>query len=102
MKKILIAVFALLVMAPANAQDKKHNFSLAFETSDYSYKEPSIEYPPHWTGTMYGVSAKYTGRGLFSDSAEDFASDRSFLNLEFRYMQGDTDYDGFFAGRHPL
>lgn len=60
MKKILIAVFALLVMAPANAQDKKHNFSLAFETSDYSYKEPSIEYPPHWTGTMYGVSAKYT------------------------------------------
>ena len=75
MKKLLLAILALLVIAPANAQNKKHNFALSFETSDYSYKEPSIEYPPHWTGTMYGVSAKYTGRGLFSDSAEDYPLD---------------------------
>lgn len=102
MKKILFVVLVFLALAPVNAQDKKHNFSLSFETSDYSYKEPNLEYPPHWTGTMYGVSAKYTGRGLFSESAEDLSSDKTFLALELRYMQGDTDYDGFLQDGTPF
>lgn len=102
MKKLLFVILTLLAIAPANAQDKKHNFAVSFETSDYSYREPSIPYPPHWTGTMYGVSAKYTGRGLFSESQEEISSDRSFWSLELRYMQGDTDYDGFLQNGTPF
>ena len=102
MKKLLFVILTLLAIAPANAQDKKHNFAVSFETSDYSYREPSIPYPPHWTGTMYGVSAKYTGRGVFSESQEEISSDRSFWSLELRYMQGDTDYDGFLQNGTPF
>ena len=102
MKKLLFVILTLLAIAPANAQDKKHNLAVSFETSDYSYREPSIPYPPHWTGTMYGVSAKYTGRGVFSESQEEISSDRSFWSLELRYMQGDTDYDGFLQNGTPF
>lgn len=95
MKKLSLFILAFLLALPAAAQEKKHSLSLAFETSNYSYREPSLQYPPDWSGTMYGVSAQYTGRSLFTDGTEISAEDRSFLNFELRYMQGDVDYDGY-------
>lgn len=95
MKKLLPLFLIALLSLPAAAQEKKHNFSLAFETSKYSYREPALQYPPDWSGTMYGVSAQYIGRGLLSESEELSPQDRSFIGLELRYMQGDVDYDGY-------
>lgn len=109
MKKIILFVLALFVLLPLNAwdsfdtdtdseiytQNKKHNFAVAYETSTYSYREPYLEFPPHWDGSMQGVSAKYTGKSMLSEGAEINPADNSFFSFELRYMQGKVDYDGY-------
>ncbi len=90
MRKLLLGLLFAVLVLPAFAQDKKHNFSVGFETSAYTYREP--EPAVRWDGPMYGVAASYLGRGVMT--VEEDESDNSFVSIEGRYMQGSVDYDG--------
>ncbi|MBR3604204.1 MAG: hypothetical protein IKL48_06010 [Elusimicrobiaceae bacterium] len=91
MKKILVFLFCLVgLCTEVFAEEKKHSLQVAYEMSNYKYREPglmSVKARP-----KYGVSAAYTLRGLLS---QDFAGDdHSFATIDFRYMTGDADYYG--------
>ncbi|MDR0953222.1 MAG: hypothetical protein LBM71_03425, partial [Elusimicrobiota bacterium] len=73
-------------------QPKKHNFSIALETTSYKYNEPHPAV--HWDGNMYGVVAKYLGLSILSEGTEIDVNDPYFLALELRYMRGSVDYTG--------
>lgn len=94
MKKFLLLALALCVVIPAYAQDKKNNYSIAYETSSYGYKEPLDLHHMELKGRMSGVVFDYIGRSAFTAKEVD-ANDPSFLALQLRYMQGDTNYDGW-------
>ncbi len=94
MKKIGLLVFTALLCLPVFAQDKKHNLEIAYEHSDYKYKEPHMANPIKTSGKKNGVSLKYTQRSILT-SGDVSDSDNSFASLEFRYMNGDVDYDGW-------
>lgn len=92
MKKIgLIAALLLVVTSvPVFAQNKTNNLDIAYEVSMYKYKEPglmSLKSKP-----KQGVSLVYTRRSAMSDQFNE--RDKSFAMLEFRYMNGDADYNG--------
>lgn len=101
MKRFLLISLLFVIALPACAQDKKQNFSIAYETSDYGYKEPSLKYPPHWKGIMQGVCAEYTKRSVMTEGNEISQSDNSFFSIELRYMQGKVDYDGYLQNGTP-
>lgn len=94
MKKIIVLVVMCCLCLPALAIDKKHKLEIAYESSDYGYREPHMEYPIHITAKKQGFSVKYTQEGIFS-SFSTIEEDSSFASLEFRYMDGKADYDGY-------
>ena len=95
MKKFISIIILIIIALPAFAQDKKQSLYIAYENSDYGYKEPALQYPPHWTGRMQGISAEYIRRSVMTDGDEVSQSDNSFFAVELRYMQGKVDYDGY-------
>lgn len=101
MKKYVLALLCAAVAWPAFAfdKDKRSSFEVAYETSDYTYKEPHMDTPISIKGRMQGVSAKYTRRGVFSDMIS--GSDDVFMALDFRYMGGTTDYEGWLQTEPP-
>ena len=88
MKKFILAALALAALTTAYAQDKANNFTLALETSSYTYKEPSGPRPVKMSGQMYGASAAYMYGGMGKNES-------SFISLDLLYMQGRVDYDGW-------
>ena len=103
MKNLLLTVAFVLCLTTAFAQQtgvmqKKHSLAVALEISSYSYKEPKLATPVRWDGTMYGISAEYTGRSMLSEGKEINTADRSFVKMELRYMTGKVDYDGWTMG----
>lgn len=108
MKKILLFVLLISICLPLSAaqsrrhrrhqQDnglKKHNLEVAYEISDYGYREPHMEYPIHITAKKQGVSLVYTRISVRSEDVTD--EDPTFATLELRYMTGKADYDGFWS-----
>ena len=101
MKRLFVFILMLAVSLPVLArEDKKHNFELAYEYSDYGYREPHMEYPIHNTATKQGFSVMYMRQSL--KSADVDADDPTFGSLEFRYMNGDADYDGYLQDGTPF
>ncbi len=94
MKKFLLLALAVCVVLPAYAQDKKNNYSIAYETSSYGYKEPLGQSRMEVKGRMSGVALDYLGRSAFTAKEVD-ANDPSFLAIQLRYMQGDTNYSSW-------
>lgn len=90
MKKIGIIVGLLLLSLGAFAQDKLHNLQIAYEVSNYKYREPGLMYLR--AQPKQGISILYTRRSVLSGDVSE--SDRSFASLEFRYMTGKVDYHG--------
>ena len=68
------------------------SFSVAFETSNYGYREPHMDGPMHLSGMMYGVSARLASYSLLKDQ---LGLNKSFTALEAIYMTGKVDYDGY-------
>lgn len=101
MKKFFVLLFVLTLALPAFAQNKKQSLAIAFEGSDYGYKEPYLDYPPHWNGTKYGVSAEYIKRSALTQGNEISETDNSFFSVVLRYMQGKVDYDGYLQDGTP-
>lgn len=95
MKKSLFVLLAVLLSVPvfASAETKRHWFEVSYENSDYTYREPHMANTMSLKGRLQGVNAKYTYKGVLSDVLKD--SDSSFLTLDFRYMGGSVDYDGY-------
>lgn len=90
MKKIMIIVGLLLVCGVSFAQDKLHNLQVAYEVSNYKYREPGHMYLR--AQPKQGISVLYTRRSVLSGDVSE--TDKSFASLEFRYMTGDVDYHG--------
>lgn len=101
MKKITLMIVLFIIALPVFAQDKKQSLFISYENSDYGYKEPALQYPPHWSGRMQGVSAEYIRRSAMSDGEEVSESDKSFFAVELRYMQGKVDYNGYLWNGTP-
>lgn len=101
MKKYMLALLCAAAAWPAFAfdKDKRASFEIAYERSDYTYKEPHMDAPIRIKGPLNGVSAKYTYRGVLSDVLN--GNDGSFVALDFRYMGGSTDYDGWLQTTPP-
>ena len=93
MKKIIFALFALVLCVSAFAQDKKNTFYLGFESGYYSYREPHMEYPISIKSTKMGASFEWIGRSILSGDLTP--EDPSFATLELRYVTGDAKYDGW-------
>ena len=100
MKKIVLLVIALGLCLPLLAKDKKHKLEIAYEGSDYGYREPHMEYPIHITAKKRGGSIVYTRQSVLSRDLSD--NDPSFASLEFRYMDGKADYDGYLMDGTPF
>lgn len=82
MKKLLL-LLAVFTTVPLFAQS---SFELAYETSNYTYREPDGSLPISLKGKLQGGSARYENR--FDGSPMYFAMDG-------RWMGGTTDYDGW-------
>ncbi|MBO5910973.1 MAG: hypothetical protein J6Q05_02100 [Elusimicrobiaceae bacterium] len=93
MKK-LVCLLLLAICLPALAQDKKHNWEIAYEHSKYTYKEPHMANPIKDYGHKNGVSIKYLQRSVLTPG-DVTDSDHSFAALDFRYMSGDVTYKGW-------
>ena len=93
MKKYWLMALAILAGFSAAAEPKKHSLEIAYEYSSYTYREPHMDYPIKLHGVKNGISAVYTMHSVLSmDSTED---DPSFASLGFRYMDGNTKYEGW-------
>lgn len=108
MKKIWIFVVLVSMCLPLSAAQskryrrhsqqnelKKHNLEVAYELSDYGYREPHMDYPIHITAKKQGVSLVYTRMSVRSEEVSE--EDPTFASLELRYMNGKADYDGFLS-----
>jgi len=91
MKRILPAVLLLFISGAAFAQDKPVNFSLAFETSSYTYQEPAVGVKLN--GPKYGVSAEYLAWN--PDTGGLFAAAQGVV------MTGNVTYNGFLMNNAP-
>ena len=102
MKKILLFTLLVALCSPAFAwEDKQDSLEIAYEFSDYGYREPHMEYPIHISGKKHGVSFAYTRRHVFS-SFNSVEEDPSFARLEALYMNGKVDYDGYLQDGTPF
>ena len=98
MKKIIFSGLLLLLVSPVFAwEDKQDKFEIAYEFSDYGYREPHMDYPIHISGKKQGVSVVYARQHAFSSFSGYEGEDPSFAQLEFRYMTGKVDYDGYWV-----
>ncbi len=101
MKKMILAVLAVLVCVPAFAiEHKKHNVDFAYEHSKYIYREPHMELPIKTKGHKNGASIKYTNYSLLSQEYDE--QDPSFGQVELRYMGGNVDYEGYYWSGAPF
>lgn len=82
MKKLIL----LLVMFTSLPLFAQKTLELAYEASDYTYREPAMKYPISLKGRLQGGSLRYETR--MRDSS-------MFAALEARFMGGSTDYDGY-------
>ena len=64
MKKILLGLVFISLAVPALAKDQRHKLEIAYEYSDYGYREPHMQYPIHNVATKQGVSVVYTRQSL--------------------------------------
>ena len=90
MKKLGWVAALLLLTTAAFAQEKTHSLEIAYEISNYKYREPGVMYMR--ARPKQGVSVLYTRRNVLSHDSSQ--SDKYFTSLEFRYMTGDVDYYG--------
>ena len=100
MKKILLGLVFISLAVPALAKDQRHKLEIAYEYSDYGYREPHMQYPIHNVATKQGVSVVYTRQSLKSEELNE--EDTTFGSLEFRYMNGKADYDGYLQDGTPF
>ena len=84
MKKLSLILLFAISCAAVYAQDNNANWSLAFETSSYTYQEPSAGVKLN--GPKYGVSLEYMARNAQSGGL--------FLDTQFLYMTGSVTYNG--------
>lgn len=92
MKKILGLIFAGLVAAAPVWGGERNSLEVAFETSNYRYREPHMKGPIKDSGHLQGVSMNFTHRSLMSEILGD---NDNFVSLELIYMSGKVDYDGY-------
>lgn len=100
MKRVILSIFILGLCLPLLAKDKLHKLEIAYEGSDYGYREPHMEYPIHITAKKKGGSIVYTRQSVLSRDLND--DDPSFASIEFRYMNGKADYDGYLMDGTPF
>ena len=100
MIRFFLFVFVLGLCLPLFAKDQKHKLEIAYEGSNYGYREPHMEYPIHITAKKQGFSVVYTRQSVLSSEVTD--TDPSFASLEFRYMDGKADYDGYLQDGTPF
>lgn len=74
---------------------KKHNLEIGLEYSDYKYREPHMDHPISIAGKKQGVNVKYTRNSVTSSQVTP--EDPTFASLEFRYMNGKADYNGWWS-----
>ena len=98
MKKILVIGVLLGLGVVCFAEDKMHNFQVAYEMSNYKYSEPKVMNLKAMP--KYGFSLQYMRRSVLS--REWLEEDPSFAILDFRYMIGDVDYKGALLDGTPL
>ncbi|ACC97768.1 hypothetical protein Emin_0205 [Elusimicrobium minutum Pei191] len=84
MKKILFLVFILFAGA-AFAQNKSASFDLAFQMSNYEYREPEVDVK--LSGPKYGMSGDFTAGGVGTSTP-------LFLSLQGLFMLGNIEYEG--------
>jgi len=84
MKKLSLFLLLASAFAAAYAQDKNANWSVAFETSSYTYEEPSAGVKLN--GPKYGISAEYLARNTQTGGL--------FFAAQFLYMSGSVTYNG--------
>lgn len=89
MKKYTLLFCFILTFTATWAQS---SFETAYEFSGYSYKEPDGDMPIELSGRMQGVSAVFTHR---------MQENNMFWKADFRYMAGQTDYDGWLMTTPP-
>ncbi len=89
MKKYILVFGFLCMMTPLWAQN---SFEVAYETSNYTYKEPDGSTPISLSGHMQGVNAIFKHR---------MQANNYFWGADFRYMGGATDYDGWLMTTPP-
>lgn len=87
---VLFCVFSLSAMAA-----ERLSFEVSAEMSNYTYREPHMQYPIKISGHMTGVSAALTHRSLLESY---FGENAAFVRVEGIYMQGKNDYDGYLQG----
>ncbi len=100
MKKLGVLFLLFGLCLPLVAKEKRHNFEIGYEMSDYTYREPHMEYPISNKADKQGISVVYTRQSVLSDDINE--DDPTFASIEFRYMNGKTDYDGYMIGYDSL
>ena len=85
MKKILFLISVFFYAAAVFSQDKNANFSVALETSSYTYSEPSLGVK--LSGPKYGISAEYLARNAQKGGL--------FAAAQLGFMTGNVDYNGY-------
>ena len=89
MKKYVLLFCFVLTFTAAWAQN---TFEAAYEFSGYAYREPYDEMPIKLAGHMQGGSLAFTHKMQYSDL---------FWKVDFRYMGGETDYNGWLMTSPP-
>ena len=89
MKKYILISCFLFSFFPAWAQN---SLEVAYEISNYTYKEPDGGTPISLKGYMQGANAIFKHR---------FVDNNMFWAADMRYMGGATDYDGWLMSTPP-
>lgn len=90
MKKIVVLLMLCGLCLTLQAKDQKHKLEIAYEGSDYAYREPHTTQKLRLAGRKRGLHLVYTNQSVLSRDVSD--EDPSFASLEFRYMDGKTDW----------
>lgn len=88
MKKLLLLLLVFTTL-PLFAQK---SLEIAYESSDYLYREPAMSHAMSLKGRLRGGSLRYETRMQESDI---------FAALEGRWMGGTTDYNGWIQSSNP-
>lgn len=88
MKKYTFLFCLLFTFTAAWAQN---SFETAYEMSGYSYKEPDGDMPIELSGRLQGASLSF----------KHLMQNNMFWKADFRYMGGETDYDGWLMSSPP-
>ncbi len=91
MKRVTLLLLLCCLCLPLLARDQKHKLEIAYEGSDYTYREPHTDQKARLTAKKKGFDIVYTRQSVLSGDLTD--NDPSFASLEFRYMDGRTDWE---------